>query len=151
MTKEHSLSIDSERVVIFTPTADKNLFEGSLDKSDQLKVLKRIRTVLNSGHPPGRLEKPFKGVRNLKQLAAGGSLRIYCTYQEDAPKFDILYVYDVTNHEYDKQPVTQVDPLAGKHKREISELEHPAAARSYLNERGFFNISDLDAVIAKLS
>lgn len=109
MVRTYSLSSD-ETVVLFTSPAAKSLFRNLGKKRHlQRQFLARLHDALTSATPRAFVEKPFEGVKHLMQLRAGDAMRGYCVFADEPPAYNVLCLFQVTDHAYDRDPVVRYD------------------------------------------
>lgn len=146
MVREHSLSSD-ETVVIFTSPAAKSLFRDLRRKKNlQRQFLSRLHDALTSATPQAFVEKPFDGVQYLKQFRAGDVMRGYCVFADEPPEYDIFYMFQVTDHAYNRRPVEQYDADAGAVLDELRALTTVEETAAYLQEHDAHDADSIQAI-----
>ena len=59
-------------------------------------------------------------------------MRGYCVYADEPPEYNVFYVFQVTDHAYDRNPLVRYDEKAGEVLEEIRNLETVAETERYL-------------------
>lgn len=147
MVRTYSLSSD-EAVVIFTSPAAKSLFRDLRTKRRlQRQFLSRLLDALTSASPRAFVEKPFEGVRNLEQFRAGDVMRGYCVFADEPPGYDVFYMFQVTDHAYDRRPVARYDEEAGGVLEELRSLGTVEETETYLAKRDALDADAIERVL----
>lgn len=150
MVKVHPLTSD-ESVVVFTTPAARSLFHDLRRKQNlQRQFLSRLHDALTSPTPQAVVEKPFEGVRYLKQFRAGETMRGYCVFAGEPPGFNVFYFFQITDHGYDRQPVSRYDADAGDVLSELRSLETPAEAEAYLKEHDAHDAEAVEQMLERV-
>ncbi|WP_135826875.1 hypothetical protein [Halorussus ruber] len=96
------------------------------------------------------MEKPFEGVQNLDRLRAGDVMRAYCVYADEPPEYNVFYLFQITDHRYDREPVQKYDRDAGEVLAELRGLESVAEAKAYLDRRDAHDATDVRRILDHL-
>lgn len=138
-------------MAIFTTKAARSLFHDLRKKRDlQRQFLSRLHDALTSATPQTFVEKPFDGVENLKQFRAGDVMRGYCVFADEPPGYNVFYLFQVTNHGYDRNPIARYDADAGEVLDELRRLLALDETEAYLAEHDALDATDLETVLDRL-
>lgn len=150
MVKTHPLTSD-ESVVIFTIPAAQSLFHDlRRKKSLQRQFLSRLQDALTSATPGVFVEKPFTGVRYLQQFRAGDVMRGYCVFANEPPGYNVFYLFQITDHAYDRAPVERYDADAGEVLAELRGLDSVAETEAYLREHDAHDAAAVELMLERL-
>lgn len=150
MGRTYSLSSD-KIVVIFTTPAAKALFEELGNKTNlQRQFLSRLHDALTSETPQAFVEKPFQGVTSLQQFRAGDVMRGYCVYADEPPEYNIFYMFQVTDHQYSRNPVMKYDSDAGEVLQELRDLETVEETEAYLEDHDAHDAEAVELMLEQL-
>lgn len=120
---------------MFSSPATESLYQNFDHKTVlQRQFLSRLHDALTHEVPSTFVEKPFKGVQNLKQFRAGDLMRGYCIYADEPPGYNVFYIFQITDHRYGQNPLRQYDEKAGKVLEELRSLENVAETERYLEQ-----------------
>lgn len=70
-------------------------------------------------------------------------MRGYCVYADEPPQYNVFYIFQITGHEYGRNPVKRYDEDAGEVLAELRRLETVTGTERYLAER---DAHDADAI-----
>lgn len=150
MVRTYTLSSD-ETVVIFASPAAKSLFRDLRAKRGlQRQFLSRLHDALTSTTPRAFVEKPFEGVQNLKQLRAGDVMRAYCVFADEPPGYEVFYLFQVTDHAYDRNPVVRYDAAAGAVLEELRGIETVEETEAYLEDRDALDAEAVESILDRI-
>lgn len=150
MVRTHELTSD-ETVVIFTAPAARSLFHDMRQKRNrQRQFLSRLYDALTSSTPRAFVEKPFEGVQNLKQFRAGEVMRGYCIFADEPPGYNVFYVFQVTEHAYDRAPVVRYDGDAGEVLAELRRLSTVGETEAYCEEHDALGVAEIETLLARI-
>lgn len=150
MVRTHELTSD-ETVVVFTSPAARSLFHDMRkERNLQRQFLSRLYDALTSSTPRAFVEKPFEGVQNLKQFRAGEVIRGYCIFADEPPGYNVFYVFQVTEHAYDRNPVARFDADAGEVLDELRRLSTPDEMEANLEEHDALDAEAIGTILARI-
>lgn len=150
IVRVHSLTSD-ETVVVFTTPARESLFQDLDHKRNlQRQFLSRLHDALTHDVPRTFVEKPFAGVQYVQQFRAGDVMRGYCVYADEPPEYNVFYVLQVTDHEYDRTPIRRYDRDAGDVLAELRNLETVAETEQYLDRRDAHDAESVRQILERL-
>lgn len=145
--RTHSLTSDTT-VVIFTDSAAESLLDDLSHKPNyQRQFLSRLHDALTSSTPQAYVEKPFTGCENLKQFRAGDVMRGYCVYSSEPPSYNVFYMFQITEHEYDREPVRKYDHEAGDVLDELGSLSDETAVERYLEANNAHDSESVETLL----
>lgn len=140
-----------ETVAIFTTPAVRSLFRDLRAKRDfQRRFLSWLHDALTSTTPRPFVGKRFDGVRNLERFRAGDVMRAYCVFADEPPEYDVFYVFQVTDHAYDRNPVVRYDADAGTVLEELRALETVEETEAYLQERDALDADAVESILDRI-
>lgn len=116
----------------------------------QRQFLSRLLDALTSETPQAFVEKPFQGVRHLKQFRAGDLMRGYCVFADEPPEYNVFYLFQVTDHRYSRQPVTRYDDDAGEVRQELRDLGTIEETERYLDKHDAMDASAIKQILDRL-
>lgn len=150
MVRTHALT-DDETVVIFTKPAARSLFRDLKKKPNlQRQFLSRLHDALASSTPGAFVEKPFEGVENIEQLRAGDVMRGYCVFADEPPRYNVFYLFQVTDHAYDRDPIGTYDADAGTVLDELRSLSTVEETETYLMDRDALDAESIQEILDRL-
>lgn len=150
MVRTHALTED-ESVAIFTTPASKSLFQNLRKKPNlQRQFLSRLHDALTSPTPRAFVEKPYKGVENIEQFRAGAVMRGYCVFTDEPPEYNVFYLFQVTDHAYDRAPVVRYDADAGAVLEELRDLSTVDETAAYLHERDALDAEAVERMLDRI-
>lgn len=150
MVRTHPLSSD-ETVVIFTKPAASSLFQDLRKKRNlQRQFLSRLHDALTSAAPRAFVEKPYEGVKNLEQFRAGDVMRAYCVFADEPPAYNVFFVFQVTDHAYERTPIVRYDADTGGILDELRRLSTVAATEAYLREHDALDADEIAKILDRI-
>lgn len=118
---------------MFTSTAAESLYRDFDHKTAlQRQFLSRLYDALTHDVPSTFVEKPYKGVRNIEQFRSGDTMRGYCIYADEPPSYNVFYIFQITEHKYDRNPLRRYDKKAGDVLEELRSLQTVTETERYL-------------------
>lgn len=140
-----------QTVAIFAEPAARSLFRELRKKRGlQRQFLARLHDALTSPTPGAFVEKPFAGVRTLMQFRAGDVMRGYCVYTDEPPGFNVFYLFQVTDHAYDRNPIVRHDSNAQAVLEELRALSSVEETERYLSTRHALDADDIERILERL-
>lgn len=110
---------------------------SSLGASDQRRVFKRLRTILDSNNPQYYIYETLEGRDELEVVREGDSLRIYCRLVMGIPAnnkhYNVLFVFYVDHHGYGDATLSRLDEAAEQWVEEITDFSTVQNVDSYLD------------------
>lgn len=111
---------------------------SSLGSVSQRRVVKRLRTVLDSDNPQYYIYETVEGCDELEIIREGDSLRIYCRLVMGIPQndkhYNVLFVFYVDKHGYDPETLSKLDEAAERWLEEITTFSAIKNVDAYLEE-----------------
>lgn len=146
-----SIRISSEEnYVIFAEECTDSLRDLN-DKSEQLRVLKRIYSLLDGSSPQHYIYETIEGCDELEVIRVGGNLRIFCRLVMGIPNgdkaYNILFAFYIDPHTYDQRRLQRLDGAARVKLGEINELRTVDDVDDYLEAMNAFTTEDVKARI----
>lgn len=77
-------------------------------------------------------------------------MRGYCVYADEPPEYNVFYMLQITEHEYERSPVKRHDREAGDVLAELRTLETVAQTERYLNRRDAHDADDIRLILQRL-
>lgn len=77
-------------------------------------------------------------------------MRAYCVYADELPAYNAFYLFQITDHRYDRTPVQKYDRDAGAVLAELRGLETVAETESYLDRRDAHDANDIQQILDRL-
>lgn len=116
----------------------------------QQKFLRRLHTALSHAVPENFVEKPYVGVKHLKEFRAGDEVRGYCVFADEPPEHNFFLFICVTAHQYDRHKVSQYDPRAGERLEEMRSLKSSDEAEDYAANMDALGEEDILKIMEEL-
>lgn len=136
---------------MFTSTAAESLYHDFDHKTGlQRQFLSRLYDALTHDVPRTFVEKPYRGVRNIEQFRAGDLMRGYCIYADEPPGYNVFYIFQITDHKYDRNPLHRYDKKAGDVLEELRSLKTVTEVERYLTQRGADDAEAIQRILNQL-
>ena len=90
------------------------------------------------------------GVQNLGQFRAGDMMRAYCVFADEPPQYDVFFLFQVTDHAYDRTPVVRYDADAGGVLEDLRSLSTVAETEAYLREHDALDADDVATILDRI-
>lgn len=116
----------------------------------QEKFLRRLYDALTHSVPENFVEKPYTGVRYLREFRAGDEMRGYCVFADEPPEYNFFLFICITPHRYDRNELRRYDPRAGERLEEMRSLTTADAAEDYAEEMKALDADDVLRVMDEL-
>lgn len=127
---------DEENYAIFPDTFGDSL--RLLDADDQVQVLKRLLTMLESDAPQRYIYETVTGCEELQVIRAGDYLRILCRLVMGVPHedkmYNVLFVFFVDDHKYRNAVLQRLDDVAATRLRILTDFSTVDDVDDYLDE-----------------
>lgn len=144
---------DEDTVAILSETFVESLAEIR-DKTRQIAVLKRLHGLLDSSAPQHYIYESLEGFDELQVIRVGGDQRIYSRLIVGLPHedqhYNVLFVFDVGQHQYRPDQLATFDSAAKQRLDEITAVETIDALEDYLDEMDAFSAEDIKERIDRL-
>jgi len=77
-------------------------------------------------------------------------MRGYCVYADEPPKYNVFYMLQITDHEYDRYPIQRYDRDAGEVLVELRTLETVAETERYLDRHDAHTADDVRRILNRI-
>ncbi|ELZ78529.1 hypothetical protein KU306_15045 [Haloferax larsenii] len=145
-----SVPLNSEETVaIFADQFTKSL--GGLDATEQRRVLKKIRRVLESDTPSRHVYEIPTGCDTLEIFREGNILRIYGKLVLGVPKdnkeYNILHLFYVDKHKYRQRDLVRFDELAERALKQATVISSLQRIEEYLTSNKALDAGDVQQLL----
>jgi hypothetical protein len=77
-------------------------------------------------------------------------MRGYCVYTDSVPSYNILYIFEITDHKYSKYELSKYDARAGKTLEELDNLSNTEEVEQYLANNNAHYSEDIKEYIQSI-
>lgn len=77
-------------------------------------------------------------------------MRGYCVYTDEPPGYNVFYLFQLTDHAYDRTPVTRYDADAEVVVDELRALSSVEEAERYLSARHALDAAAVERILEQL-
>jgi len=84
------------------------------------------------------------------QFRAGGAMRGYCVFADEPPGYNVFYLFRVTYHAYDRNPLGRYDADAGEVPDELRRLSTVEETEAYLAEHDALDAEAIEVILDRI-